>query len=389
MGSEVLLYGYGFICLSMIVFNLVYGLVMRGSDARRTQRSRQFEELVNGQLYRISQGQPLDNRHIGLLRRSLRRVNNLRAFDQTLDQYLADGGGETVRAYLAQIQPVILHLTMVYRKRENLQAAYFAWFLNRHRLNKYMQMDTVQDVLVDYMEKDSLYCRVNALKALCAFGSPDRILQAVTIQDHSASFLHEKILTECLLVYEGDSDQLIHMFWEQLDRFSVRTQRAILDYIRFKTGDYQEEMFAVMTDSRRDRELRYSAIRYFGRYPYPPARAPLLEFLGGGDPDRWEYAAISAMALAAYPGQDVVNALMEAMHSGNWYVRYNAAVSLEAHGLSYSDLIELVGGRNRYAREMVMYLLESRRLEQAARTAQAAEEAEEMAESEEKEAAWA
>ena len=26
MGSEVLLYGYGFICLSMIVFNLVYGL---------------------------------------------------------------------------------------------------------------------------------------------------------------------------------------------------------------------------------------------------------------------------------------------------------------------------------------------------------------------------
>lgn len=389
MGSEVLLYGYGFICLSMIVFNLVYGLVMRGSDARRTRRSRQFEESVNGQLYRISQGQPLDSRHIQLLRRRLRRVNNLRAFDQTLDQCLADGGGETVRAYLAQIQPVILYLTMVYRKRENLQAAYFAYFLNRHRLNKYMQMDTVQDVLVDYMKKDSLYCRVNALKALCAFGSPDCILQAVTIQDHSSSFLHEKILTECLLIYEGDSDHLIHIFWEQLDRFSVRTQRAILDYIRFKTGDYQEEMFAVMTDSRRDRELRYSAIRYFGRYPYPPARAPLLEFLGDGDPERWEYAAISATALAAYSGQDVVNALMEAMHSGNWYVRYNAAVSLEAHGLSYSDLIELVGGRDRYAREMVMYLLESRRLEQAARTSHAAEEAEEMAESEEKEAAWA
>ena len=152
MGSEVLLYGYGFICLSMIVFNLVYGLVMRGSDAQRTRRSRQFEELVNGQLYRISQGQPPDHHHIRLLRRRLGRVNNLRAFDQTLDQCLADGGGETVRAYLAQIQPVILHLTMVYRKRENLQAAYFAWFLNRHRLNKYMQMDTVQDVLVDYME---------------------------------------------------------------------------------------------------------------------------------------------------------------------------------------------------------------------------------------------
>ena len=52
-----------------------------------------------------------------------------------------------------------------------------------------------------------------------------------------------------------------------------------------------------------------------------------------------------------------MQALMEAMHSGNWYVRYNAAVSLEAHGLSYSDLIELVGGRDRYAREMLTYRL--------------------------------
>lgn len=396
MGSEVLLYGYGIICLSMIVFNLIYEIVMRSNDDRIIRRSRQFEDLVSEELGRISQGQPLNFRHIELLQRRLSRISNLRAFDQTLERCLADRDDESARAYLEQLQPVILHLAMVYRKRDNLQAAYFAYFLNRHRnrINEYKQMDVVQDVLVDYMKKNSLYCRVNALKTLCAFGSPDCILKAISIQDRSGSFLHERIFTECLLDYNGDSDQLIRMLWERLDQFSLRTQRGILDYIRFKTGNCQEEMLCVMTDYGRDRELRYSAIRYFGRYPYPPARTHLLEFVGDTDPERWEYAAISAAALAGYPGQDVVNALIKCMYSSNWHVRYNAAVSLEARGLSYSDLTELVGGKDRYAREMIMYLLERRHLERAEKTAYTAEEAEnweeigETEENERREAAW-
>ena len=369
----------------MITFNLIYGLIMRGSDVRFSRRVGQLEDSIEKQLSRISAGETMDSRYMRRLRHRLSHVNHLRVFDQTLERCLADGDGETVTVYLAQLQPVILHLAMVYRKRENLQAAYFAYFLSRHRLNKYMQMDTVQNVLVEYMEKDSLYCRVNALKALCTFGSPESILRAVVIQDHSGSFLHEKLLTECLLLYGGDSDRLIQMFWARMEEFTIRTQRAILDYIRFKTGCYQEKMFRIMADHRQHRELRYSAIRYMGRYPYPPARTHLLEFLRDTDPEHWEYAAISATALAAYPGQDVVNGLMEAMHSGNWYIRYNAAVSLEAHGLSYSDLIELVSGRDRYAREMIMYLLEQRRMEKEAETARASKEA---AESGRKEAAW-
>ncbi len=84
------------------------------------------------------------------------------------------------------------------------------------------------------------------------------------------------------------------------------------------------------------------------------------------NPDCWEYAAISASCLAGYPGDDVTAALMEAMHSSNWYVRYNASISLESLHLEYSDLIEVVGGRDRYAREMMMYRLDSKRLGQEA-----------------------
>lgn len=152
MGSEMLLYGYGIICLSMILFNLIYGLIIRGSENRLFRRSSRLEDLAETQLYRLRDGQPLEKGHIKKLQRKLSRVGNLMAFDRVLDRYFADGGETTVRDYLAQIQPVILYLAVVYRKRENLQAAYFVYFLNRHKLNKYMQVDTVQNILVDYMK---------------------------------------------------------------------------------------------------------------------------------------------------------------------------------------------------------------------------------------------
>lgn len=130
-------------------------------------------------------------------------------------------------------------------------------------------------------------------------------------------------------------------------------------------------MAQILRDPARNKELRFSAIRYFGRYPDEGARQLLLDFVRDRDPLRWEYAAISASALARYPGQEVVDALLRAMHSPNWYVRYNASTSLEAHGLTYEEMLEVLAGDDRYAREMLSYRLESRRLEEQAAAAAA------------------
>ena len=123
--------------------------------------------------------------------------------------------------------------------------------------------------------------------------------------------------------------------------------------------------------SSRDKELRMSAVRYFGRYPDPSARALLLGFLQDSDPTHWEYSAISASSLAGYDGQDVVDALLRAMNSSNWYIRSNAASSLEAHGLSYEQMFQVLSGGDRYAREMLAYRLKAKRLQEEAALAAA------------------
>lgn len=367
MGAEVLLYGYGLVCVSMLVFNLFYGLHLRSDDRRLNERADHLRRQVEIQLEHLRDGtsHTVSARHLTWMRRRLSRVNNLLSFDQLMEEL--DGQDPVRKSYIRQLQPVFLYLATVYLRRENTQAAYYCYFLAKHRLHRRMDTDPFQQVILSYLRKDSLYCKINALKALCSFGSPAILIDAlVELGDGQGSQLHEKVVTEALLTYTGDTGTLIDLLWERLDRFALSMQRAVLDYIRFQSGDFCGRMMEILEDTGRDKELRLAAIRYFGKYVYPPARERLLEFLRDADSTRWEYAAISATALARYEGQDVVDVLLQAMNSPNWYIRNNAAASLEAQGLTYEEMLRVLRGDDRYAWEMLTYRLKAKQLEQEA-----------------------
>ena len=61
---------------------------------------------------------------------------------------------------------MLLQLAVVYLGRDTMQSAYFAYFLSRNRLQRHMAVDALEEILVQYMRKQNLYCRVNALEAL-------------------------------------------------------------------------------------------------------------------------------------------------------------------------------------------------------------------------------
>ena len=42
-----------------------------------------------------------------------------------------------------------------------------------------MEMEQLRQVMISYLRRKDLYCRINALKALCGFGSPDALLEAL------------------------------------------------------------------------------------------------------------------------------------------------------------------------------------------------------------------
>ena len=73
---------------------------------------------------------------------------------------------------------------------------------------------------------------------------------------------------------------------------------------------------------------------------------------------------MAASALPSYPDSEAIYVLKEALHSGNWYVRSAAAQSLEQMHVDYTDVMDIAAGSDRYAREMMLYRLESRKLQE-------------------------
>ena len=109
MGAEFLLYGYGLVCVSMLVFNLLYSFYLRAGDRRLTKREDRLRQRVEEQLEQLRQLPPgapqeIQASHLTWMRRRLSHVNNLLAFDQLLAAWAA--GDAACQAYLSQLQPV-------------------------------------------------------------------------------------------------------------------------------------------------------------------------------------------------------------------------------------------------------------------------------------------
>ena len=357
-----MIYIYGAVCVSMILFNIIYNISLKRSEPHLENRCRKLKKQLDAQLARIQEHERVEEAYLHQLQQRLRRMQELIAFRCVLGE-AAEQQPTLVKEYLDQIQPGILSLANYYKGKEPMQAGYFAYFLAGDSTMQQMHGDALPEALLDYVKKENLYCRVNALEALCHFANVEYVVKAVGLQDDGKILIHEKIITETLLSFRGEHHALIDRLWETMPDFSLHTQLAILNYIRFQTGDYREKMFSVMQDQKADQELRFAAIRYFGKYSYEPALEPLLSFAQEKDPARWEFAVIAVSALAGYPGERVLEVLKEALHSENWYIRYSAAQSLEAHQVEYSDLIDIMMGNDRYAREMMTYRLESRKLQ--------------------------
>ena len=362
MGIEVLIYCYGIICVSMIVFNCICIAVFHSSDRRLTKKSRRFEKNLEEQLSLIRDGKTITLSHQAYLNKALTRAGRLMAFDDCLDKTL-QSEKELAEQYLVQASPVFIHLSLVYlNKKDTVQTAYYAYFLAKYKLCRQIPFGSILEVLLEFLKKDSFYCRQNAMKALYSSLNDEAVVEAVTVLDGMDSFYHAKILTDGLLTFEGDHKKLISLLWERFDQLGVDTQVAVLNYIRLKSGAYRDKVFHILLDNGRDSELHYAAIRYLGRYPYEPARSTLQAFASDTNPLRWNYASCSASSLAFYPGSDTVTILKKALGHANWYVRYNAAQSLDRFGLSYSELVDIMNGNDRYAREMIAYRIEARKL---------------------------
>lgn len=342
MRIETLLYVYLFICSGMIVFNIITAIVLKRRDRRTVRASARFRQHILQQIERINTGQQVERRHKKYLSRQLTRTGNMIAFDKMLEDLYREEPRQATE-YLSQLGGVIVYLTIRYGRKDRIEAAYFPYIIKKYHLIENRPFSGVVDAMYTLLRESSIYCRENAMQALYTTGDCDCIMKALMILDGGESFFHEKLLTDGLLEFTGDHEALGRCIEKSFADFSPEMQVAMMNFLRLDSGEHCAFALALLQNTATDDEVRYACIRYLGRYPYGPAYDTLLELAECRNDARWEYAAIASTALCAYPGDETIERLKRNLYSRNWYIRFNASKSLERMGLTYLDLIDVMG----------------------------------------------
>lgn len=356
MKIEVLIYAYLTVCLAMIGFNIICIFMFRHNDREIERGRHDFIDEIRSQLGK----EQLDDTHRELLLKILSKTKGMMSFDKSLEA-VSKENPEQVREYLSRLDGVFIAMTEKYSRRNELQAAYFPYIIYRYKLFFGESLPQINYALTSLLRSPSIYSRENALHALYSIGVAKDVAEGLVTVDQSGCYHHKKLITDGLMEFSGDKKELDELLWEKLSRFSLNMQLAVLDYFRFSSGEYKERMLNLLEEDN-DSEIHFCAIRYFGRYPYEPAYEKLISFVENESGYRWEYTAISCFALAAYPGRRTEKLLKKKLSSRSWFVRLNAAQTLQRLGLEYADLLDIFEGGDRYAGEIMRYQFDHKRL---------------------------
>lgn len=247
-----------------------------------------------------------------------------------------------------------------------IEQAYFAYLVGILGIDcGRKSFDGLMDFLMEMVISKDVSVRENALRAFYSIGNTEAVLAAWRKLDDNERYHSRKLLADGLLSFCGDKRELAGLLFGHRKEFATALVLPVMQFIRFFTGEFQSAFLTLLDGANEDKEIQLEAIRYFRRYPYEPVREILQNYVRYQEYVDWEFAAMAASALSSYPGEDTVICLKEGLRASNWYVRLNCAEALIAGlGLSKPQLFDIYNGRDRYAREILNYVLEKDEIRQ-------------------------
>lgn len=356
---ELILYFYMASCIAVLIFNLLYIAMDKMQKVQRKKRHLNLVTVISRQMELCREQGAVEESHLRIMKRQLIRRRRLKVFEESLEKVRETVPEELFQRYMEQLHSVFLFLTEIYGKRDVIDKAYFCSIIGKffsHAADK--GRDRMTEFLLYMVVQKDVYVRENALKALYGMGSKEAILSAwIKMSDNEINH-NIKLLSDGLLGFSGDREELAWLLWENRKNTNPHLELAVMQFIRFSTGSFQQEFLELLGDDTGEKELRLEAIRYLRRFPYEPVRETLQNFIRYQEFIDWEYAAMAAAALSCYPGEDTENCLKEGLSAVNWYVRLNCAESL-INGLQLAQLqlFDIYNGKDRYAREILDYVL--------------------------------
>lgn len=347
---RAVIYFYIFICVALLLFNLLY--IFRSGSIKRRQKRRvhRWETYLDSFL----EGSPVWDS--GELLRRLKDTEELMAFDTAMESR-KDTQPEEAQ-FFRENRPLILELAGVYQKKDAMEQAFFAYVIASFYPSAGDMGDPLAEQLLSYLDGSTVYSRENVLNALYALGSAQPVEHAFVLMSQRGWYHDPRLLSDGLTRFQGDQDALANRLWKDRKQLGECFQVGLIRFADTLSGNrFAEDFLKALETEQLPAETRFALVRYFRRHPIPHAKPVLLRLLKGDAEGKRDLSIAAAASLASYPDSETRQTLKDALHSPNWYVRQNAARSLKTMGVTWEE-VQTSSGGDRYAADMLEYIFE-------------------------------
>ena len=352
---DYLMYGYLIVCAFVVLYNIFTIFYSAYLKNWRILLSQNMKNEVRRVCAIQDEDEETLRRHINLVKKKTRKTNGLLAYARALDELAEEEGVETTR-YDAHVSEAYRDIAVSYASRDAMDRAFAAFFISTHPAAFRENANSVCEILLSYLERSTVYCRENVLKALYAIGNVQALLKAFLIMEEQRFFHHRKLVADGLMSFAGHKGILARELWDRRHQFSEEMRIALIRFMTMLPDDFSEEMLRELKSGITSEE-RLAILRYFRKHVSEPA-AEYMYALMRNETDVNETIVIAGV-LAAYPGKRTMQTLKRALCHSNWHVRKNAAASLVQLGLHKKQIKAILGGSDAYAADMLRYTMQS------------------------------
>lgn len=346
---RMIIYFYIFICVALLLFNLLY--IFRSSSMKR----KQAQKVQRWKKYFDSLQEGAPQWETDKVLRRLKSTEELIAFNTTLENEEQEHPG-MVASYFRENRELVLRLVEEYGRKAAMEQAFMAYVIATFHPPIGDERSQLLELLLGYLENSTVYSRENVLNALYVLGNGQSVEHAFTLISQRGWYHDSRLLSDGLNRFQGNRDALVDRLWKSRAQLSECFQVGVVRFADTLRGNaFAEEFLQAMETEELPEETRFAMVRYFRRHVVPEAKPVLLQLLQGDAEGKRELAIAAATTLVSYPDSETRQALTNALHSQNWYVRQNAARSLKAMGVTWEE-IQVSSGGDRYATEMLEYV---------------------------------
>lgn len=336
---------YMIICV-LLLFDISFLVVKNHLNQEFYPKNQELEQKLREEAALRRQSGAFSQGFIEDLSRKLGKIRNLITLMDVL---------ETEEGAADWFRPMIFAQIEAYQKKNDYEQAYYAYVAASFDYSKERVPLDFAAKFMSFLESKSLYTFANAMNALYQFGEASLLVTALDEVDKRQGFYHKKLLVDGLLASKADFSELDEALRTRFDQYTPFLQECLLDFFRMNGYDASELcMRLIKSGESVSSEVRYSAMRYFSKYPSDASRAYFLEVLQKEEA-LWIEQMMAIQALGNYEDDAVKEAVLKKVNSRIWYVRTYAIAYLHRLGLTQEKIYDILCLRDKYADDALIY----------------------------------